>query len=175
MDTNSFWELIDKSRRASEGDLEQQIEELGVLLDDLSAEDIVEFQYIFGAHFHTTYTWPLWGAAYVIGGGFCSDDGFDYFRGWLISRGEKVFNVAQTNPDELVSLIQKSDEDVGCQVEGWQSVGVDAWCRKTGLEYSLFPSSSSLKYFAFPFSPSGVKWSVEDLDRLYPLLTKRFN
>lgn len=171
MNTNSFWELIDKSRRASEGDTEQQLEELGALLDDLSTEDIVEFQNIFDSHFQSSYTWPLWGAAYVIGGG-CSDDGFDYFRGWLISRGEKVFNAAQTNPDKLASLIQECDEDVGCQVEGWQSVGVDAWCRKTGLEYSAFPSSPPCVQSD---DPAGDEWSEEDLDRLYPQLAKRFS
>jgi hypothetical protein len=29
-----------------------------------------------------------WGAAYLANGG-CSDDGFDYFRGWLIGQGRK--------------------------------------------------------------------------------------
>jgi hypothetical protein len=171
MDTISFWKLIDISRRVSEGDPEQQLEELGVLLDKLPAEDIVEFQNIFDSHFHSSYTWPLWGAAYVIGGG-CSDDGFDYFRGWLISRGEEVFNTALAEPDKLASLIRESDEDVDCQVEGWQSVGIDAWCKKTGLEYSAFPSSPS---GVQSDGPVGDEWSEEDLDRLYPKLTKRFN
>lgn len=171
MDTTSFWNLIEKSRQASEGDPEHQLEELGALLDDLSAQDIVEFQNIFDSYFYSSYTWPLWGAAYVIGGG-CSDDGFDYFRGWLISRGERVFNAANAEPDKLALLVEESDEDTGCQVEGWQSVGIDAWCRKTGLEYSAFPSSPSEVQSD---GPAGDQWSEEDLDRLYPQLTKRFN
>ena len=36
-----------------------------------------------------SYRWDLWGAAYLANGG-CSDDGFDYFRGWLIGQGRKV-------------------------------------------------------------------------------------
>lgn len=35
-----------------------------------------------------TYDWDLWGAAYLINGG-ASDDGFDYFRGWLLSQGSE--------------------------------------------------------------------------------------
>ncbi|MBK1719577.1 DUF4240 domain-containing protein [Thiocystis violacea] len=170
MDTIAFWKLIDESRQASEGDPERQLEELGALLDALSAQEIVEFENMFDAHFQSSYTWPLWGAAYVIGGG-CSDDGFDYFRCWLISRGEKTFHAALTRPDELAFLIDESDEEVDCQVEGWQSVGIDAWCRKTGLEYSAFPSSPS---GAQSDGPLGDEWSEEDLDRLYPKLTKRF-
>lgn len=171
MDSTAFWKLIDKSRQAAEGDPEQQLEELGSLLDELSADEIVGFQHIFDSYFETSYTWPLWGAAYVIGGG-CSDDGFDYFRGWLISRGEKIFTAAVAAPDGLASLIEEGDEDVDCQAEGWQSVGVNAWCRKTGLEYSAFPSHPS---GIQADGPAGDEWSEEDLDRLYPKLAKRFN
>ncbi|MFT3734501.1 MAG: DUF4240 domain-containing protein [Rhodocyclaceae bacterium] len=170
MDVMSFWGLIDKSRRASDGDPEQQIEEMTALLDDLSTEEVVEFQHIFNAFFRSSYTWPLWGAAYVIGGG-CSDDGFDYFRGWLISRGEKAFNTALADPDKLGAFIKEEDEDLECQVEGWQSVGIDAWCRKTGQPYSAFPSSPPAAHMN---GPDGEEWAEEDLDHLYPKLVKRF-
>lgn len=169
MDNPTFWKLIDQSRRASDGDAEQQLDELGTLLDELSADEIADFHYIFYAYFLQSYTWPLWGAAYVIGGG-CSDDSFDYFRGWLISRGEKVFTSALAEPDSLAASITEEDEDVDCQVEGWQSVAVDAWCRKTGQDYSAFPRRQA----SWPDNPAGEEWDEDDLDRLYPKLAKRF-
>ena len=45
----------------------------------------------------------MWGAAYVIHGG-CSDDGFEYFRRWLISRGRKAYEAALADPDSLAQL-----------------------------------------------------------------------
>lgn len=45
-------------------------------------------------------TWNLWGAAYVINGG-CSDDCFEYFRGWLVLQGRETFERALANPDSL--------------------------------------------------------------------------
>jgi Protein of unknown function (DUF4240) len=171
MDTTEFWKLIDKSGRASDGDAEQQLEALGALLDELTAEDIIEFDNIFSSYFHLSYTWPLWGAAYVIGGG-CSDDSFDYFRGWLISRGEQVFAAAIAEPDELASLIEEGDEEIECQVEGWQSVAVDAWCRKTKQEYTAFPVKPG---HIHGNDPTGEEWDEDDLDRLYPKLSSRFN
>ncbi len=36
--------------------------------------------------------------AYIINGG-CSDDGFDYFLGWLIAKGRKYFEAALVNPE----------------------------------------------------------------------------
>ena len=34
----------------------------------------------------------------------CSDDGFDYFRGWLIARGRQAFDQAVADPDALANL-----------------------------------------------------------------------
>lgn len=170
MDTTTFWRLIDDSRQAADGDPEDQLEQLAVLLEALSPGDIVTFHRLFDAQFQASYTWPLWGAAYVIGGG-CSDDGFDYFRGWLISRGEAIFSAAMTDPDSLASAIQDTDEDVDCQVEGWQSVAVQAWCSTTGRASSAFPFTPVGPQAD---GPAGDAWSEEDLDRLYPMLSIRF-
>lgn len=50
-----------------------------------------------------SYRNPLWAAAYVINGG-CSDDGFDYFRGWLIVQGHGVYERVVADPDTLADL-----------------------------------------------------------------------
>ena len=171
MDTSAFWKLVDKARRMAEEDAEQQLKELAILLEALPTEEIVQFHYLFCSFFHASYTWPLWGAAYIIGGG-CSDDSFDYFRGWLISRGEKVFAAAVADPDKLASMIKEEDQDIDCQVEGWQSVAIDAWCKKTGQNDSAFPARPTE---GWPADPSGDEWAEKDLDHLFPKLAKRFN
>ena len=48
-----------------------------------SENDIIEFAKIFNTLYANSYQSNLWAVAYIINGG-CSDDGFDYFRGWLI-------------------------------------------------------------------------------------------
>jgi hypothetical protein len=45
----------------------------------------------------------LWAAAYLINGG-CSDDGFEYFRCWLIAQGRQVFEQSRAAPDSLAEL-----------------------------------------------------------------------
>jgi hypothetical protein len=50
-----------------------------------------------------SYRSSLWAAAYVINGG-CSDDGFDYFRGWLMLQGREAFGQAVADPDSLADL-----------------------------------------------------------------------
>jgi len=60
---------------------------LAALLSELDWQDILAFENRFNALHRASYTSHLWCAAYLMCGG-CSDDGFDYFRYWLISRGE---------------------------------------------------------------------------------------
>ncbi|MFF5497583.1 DUF4240 domain-containing protein [Streptomyces aquilus] len=36
--------------------------------------------------------------------GGCSDDGFDYFRGWPIAQGREDFERATADPDALAEL-----------------------------------------------------------------------
>ena len=48
-------------------------------------------------------TWDLWGAAYLVNGG-CSDDGFVYFRAWLISQGRAIYTAAVENPDSMAGV-----------------------------------------------------------------------
>ena len=50
-----------------------------------------------------SYREDLWGAAYLINGG-ASDDGFEYFRGWLMTQGRAVFARAVADPDSLAEL-----------------------------------------------------------------------
>ena len=72
-------------------------------LEKLRPEDIVSFDVHYDALRFRAYRKELWGAAYLMNGG-CSDDGFEYFRAWLISRGKKVYEQVLSDPDSLDSL-----------------------------------------------------------------------
>jgi hypothetical protein len=62
------------------------------------------------------------GAAYIIDGG-CSDDGFEYFRCWLISRGKETFIKLKANPDSLITLVVENEVCMNLKDFGmWQSM-----------------------------------------------------
>lgn len=73
------------------------------LLAARGAGEIIEAQRALWAPLAESYRSPLWAAAYLINGG-CSDDGFDYFRGWLVLQGRAVFERVVVEPDELAGL-----------------------------------------------------------------------
>jgi hypothetical protein len=179
MTSNFFWELINKSKMYGG----EQIEWLTKELINTNNEKIIQFEVEFRDKMDQSYTSSLWGAAFVVMGG-CSDDGFDYFRGWLISRGEEVFNQATKNPEFLAEYLSEDNlqEDVFApQLEEILSVASDAYIyKKTGTdEYdddinTEFVNELEARGYKFEVLDIELDWEEEDLEERYPLLWARF-
>jgi hypothetical protein len=92
MADDRFWELIGVSA-GYEADPGRQLEALGQILRELTPSEIEAFERAFQRQQRRAYSWDLWRAAHVLNGG-ASDDGFEYFQRWLISKGRKVFEAA---------------------------------------------------------------------------------
>lgn len=167
MDQATFWQLIDASRRAADGDPEQQMEALKEQLATLPEKEIVAFDRLFTEFWVRAYTWELWGAAYIMGAG-CSDDGFMDFRGWLVAKGEAVYRAALLDPESLAESVTDADGDG--QIEGFQYVAADAWAERTGRDPSEYPHPD----VARPSEPSGESWDEEEIAERFPRLTARF-
>jgi hypothetical protein len=81
-----------------------------------------------------SYRADLWAAAYIINGG-ASDDGFDYFRGWLIAQGRSAYEAALAAPDSLAELpAVVRAQQIGEDLWGEDILGVawDAYKAATG-------------------------------------------
>ncbi|UII56446.1 DUF4240 domain-containing protein [Cytobacillus spongiae] len=176
MHKHEFWSLIKASQREEEQN--------DWLTDRLVTEDldtILEFEVHLQRIMNESYQSNLWAAAYVIMGG-CSDDTFDYFRGWLIGQGEEVYNRVLQNPEYLAEYISddRLDEEGYPQNEELLSVGFDAYSLiKTGdLEwddslYDEFLSSLDEKRLSST-EDIDLNWEEDDLEELFPLLWERF-
>ncbi len=97
-----FWEIIHSIPEEAQ-DPDDRITHLRSALEKLSLEDLIGFEKTFRRLLNQAYSWDLWGAAYIVHGG-CSDDGFEYFRRWLVSRGREVYENSLANPDSLADL-----------------------------------------------------------------------
>jgi Protein of unknown function (DUF4240) len=77
--------------------------------------DVLDYHHIHSWLMAQFYRLALWGAAYLINGG-CSDDGFDYFRGWLLSQGHATWQAALADPDSLADhpqiRMRRPDQEV---------------------------------------------------------------
>jgi hypothetical protein len=163
MRTDEFWAVVDRAR----GDGAVGIDVVAKrAVADLSArepDDILAWDRHLAKVMTASYVENLWAAAYLINGG-CSDDGFDYFRGWLIAHGRDVFARAVREPDSLADLpavraaaASRADFD-GEEV---LSIGVDAYLAVTGEEpppdrYDDAPALPSVEEF----------WDFDDEDEM---------
>jgi hypothetical protein len=174
MQAGRFWELIGRTVR-HEADQDRQLEALRQVLSDLTAAEIEAFERAFHEQQRRAYSWDLWGAAYVMNGG-ASDDGFEYFQRWLISKGRDVFEAAIADPDSLATLIA-SDSTGEYEFEGFAHIAGSIWREKTGID-PLTDAQGRFPYTGAPpaSKPSGVPFE-EDADHLakrYPKLWARF-
>lgn len=129
MDAKAFWEVIDTAREEAGLDDNAFMSSLAHKLQVLPDEALIGFDHQLQQQMDRAYTSDLWGAAYVINGG-CSDDGFAYFRGWLIAQGSQVFEMAVRNPETLAFHLElRKDEGLphrDLELEDLLYLGVEA-------------------------------------------------
>ncbi len=174
MSDDQFWALVDRSA-AHEADPGRQMAVLAAELDKLSPEAVMAFEFAFYKQMTRAYDLDLWGAAYVINGG-ASDDGFEYFRRWLISRGRTTFEETLADPDSLADRLPR-DAEGPAEFEEFSYVAMDVWSRKTGRSLDDFGALTVDAMAAMTEAePSGEPFE-EDEDALaarYPRLWARF-
>ncbi|MBO4207328.1 DUF4240 domain-containing protein [Micromonospora echinofusca] len=141
MRTDEFWAVIERARTGADGRVGTIAERVTAELADRDPAEIVGFDRHLARVLAASYREDLWGAAYLINGG-CSDDGFDYFRGWLMAQGRAVFARAVTEPDSLAELpVVRRAAATGEEFEGGEmlSVALHAYQRATGTELPTDP------------------------------------
>ncbi|MFF3905168.1 DUF4240 domain-containing protein [Streptomyces sp. NPDC001848] len=170
MDETEFWELMDASREAAEGDPEEQADMLVERLLQLDPESVLDFARHFESRFNRSYRWDLWGAAWVLLDG-ASDDAFDSFRCWLIGQGRHVFEGALHDPDSLADLLEDFDEEIDGEGEELGYAADEAYEQLTGTE------TPDLDIPPTPAEPEGTPFDLEQdsvLAERYPRLWDRF-
>jgi hypothetical protein len=164
-----FWQLIDATREAADGDPDEQADALVDRLAQLTPDDVVDFARLFEARFQRAFTVDLWGAAHLLLGG-ASEEDFDFFRCWLIGQGREVYEGAVHHPDELAELVPDFDEDEDGDAEDLGYAADEAHEQLTGLPLPELGLEQ-------PDGPEGAPLDFEDPDvmaKQYPRLWERY-
>lgn len=163
MDEQAFWKIVDEAKAEAGDDLEARADSLSDALRELAASEVQGFQRQFDLMMKRAFRWDLWGAAYLMNGG-CSDDGFHYFREWLISEGRQAFETALADPDSLAESADYENYELESfgyvALEVLQTMGVAPLARDPALSQS---------------KPSGDPWDEDDLAAMFPKLAARFD
>jgi hypothetical protein len=141
VDSGQFWKLIADARHQVPDvtDSRAIAARAAALLSTCSREEIIAAGEVLRTLLAESYRGPLWAAAYMINGG-CSDDGFDYFRGWLIVQGQEVFERIVADPDALADLpIVRAERIGGARLECEETlyIAYRAYRKAAGEDYPM--------------------------------------
>lgn len=162
-----WWELIERSRKGAEGNDEQAQQLVTLLTAELSGDEILEFDKFLHERVRDAFRSDLWAIAYIMNGG-CSDDGFDYFLGWLICKGRQHYEAALVNPEHAANGVGPDGGAFENEVVFWGPAR--AWAAKTGNPHD--------DYFKFaPSVPRSLQGELFDEDTVHdehPEIAKKF-
>jgi hypothetical protein len=167
-----FWNIIARARRQAKGNIGRLEAAIRKELRRLAPEKLIAFEQAFNRQLDRAYMWDLWAAAFLMQGG-CSDDGFFYFRGWLVSQGHSAYISAITNPDTLADFANPDDdeEDMVRDESGEQFLYVarEVYQEKTGHEMPMQKMKHEL---------IGKRWRFEndaEMAKRLPRLAEIYN
>lgn len=173
LDEDLYWQIIDKSlKNTSNQDDQEQF--LIKEIFNLTPTQIIGFRLRTDKLLYDTYNSEMWCAGYIMNGG-CSDDSFEYFRNWVISRGKETYYNAKQNPDNLISEIVEEAEFY--DFESFWYVALEAFQHKTGkdlydyIDYDNFKTSEG----AYPqFEFTWEEENPESWKKICPKLFEKF-
>jgi hypothetical protein len=177
MPEDKFWGLIAASRSESGGDSEGQESALTALLHELPLNDLITFQNRYRQLRGQAYTWPLWGAVYIINGG-CSDDGFCYFRDWLITQGREVYTNTLADPEWLADFkFPEEETNLDGDIISSKAIFAEEMAYVADSVFEKRTGQHLPAEFAENNEITGPEWKEEgdDLARMFPKLWKECN
>jgi hypothetical protein len=130
MTLDAFWKIIGEVRNSTKR--ASEIPEW--LIEHLSQHDdneIAEFDGRLRECMHRSYDAQLWLGAVILLGG-CGDDGFDYFRAWLISQGREAFESALADADSMAAFEHFDGEFGVPRLENLLYAPIEAFIKRTG-------------------------------------------
>lgn len=169
LDETIFWNIVDASvKNAQNQDVQESF--LVKEIEKLTPKQMIGFRLRTDKLLYDTYNSEMWCAGYIMNGG-CSDDGFEYFRNWIISRGKDTYYKAKENPDSLISEFVEGEDYY--DFESFWYVALTAFKNQTGKELYDYISddfkTTEGNYPNFEFT-----WKEEEPETMKAICPKLF-
>jgi len=165
-----FWGIVEKSLEDTWGEEEQE-EKLIQEIAKLSPKEMIGFRLRTDKLLYDTYNSAMWCAGYLMNEG-CSDDGFEYFRNWLISRGKETYYQAKENPDHLIEEV--SADQSFYDFESFWYVALEAFQRKTGMNLYDYIDEDRFLTKESNYPQMEFNWEEDDPESMQAVCPKLF-
>ena len=176
MDEEQFWAIVQTAVDEAGNDEDEYLEVAKRELSKLSLKEMIGFRLRTDKLLYDSYTSEMWCAGYLMNGG-CSDDGFEYFRLWVISRGRKVYEAAMANPDNLIDYIGDDDEMDFFEFESFWYVALEAFEEAVDAELYDYIDDENFKTCEGNYPNFEFNWEEdepESMQKLCPRLFEKF-
>lgn len=177
MNEDQFWAIVQKAVDEAGDDEDEYLEVVMHELSKLSLKEMVGFRLRTDKLLYDSYTSEMWCAGYLMNGG-CSDDGFEYFRLWVISRGRTVYEAALANPDNLIDYIAEDAEVDFFEFELFWYAAIDAFEEATEADLYDYIDDDNFTTREGNYPNFEFNWDEEDpesMKKLCPRLFERFD
>ncbi|WP_067141248.1 DUF4240 domain-containing protein [Oceanivirga salmonicida] len=166
LNEDTFWNIIELSLENTEN-IDEQKEFLISELGKMSIQETLGFKLRLNDLTNNIHTSQMWCAAYLMNGG-CSDDGFDYFKNWVVSKGKDTYYRAKENPDSLSECFNQENEGE-FEFESLDYVAVEVFEKKTGKSIYDYMPKASFNRNEFEFN-----WNEDDTESMKAICPKIF-
>ena len=176
MDEEQFWTIVQTAVDEAGDDEDEYLEVAKRELSKLSLKEMVGFRLRTDKLLYDSYTSEMWCAGYLMNGG-CSDDGFEYFRLWVISRGRKAYEAAMANPDNLIDYIGDDDEMDFFEFESFWFVALEAFEEAVDAELYDYVDDDNFKTCEGNYPNFEFNWEEDEpksMQKLCPRLFEKF-
>jgi len=175
MNENEFWTLIDNSRAQTSKDDDAFLELLQSKLQALSKEEIVEFECLLRKMIIQIDHFDVMAVQKIVDGSV-SDDGYLYFRAWVVSQGKEAYYKILNDTDNTATLFDTNE--AFHELELLLYVAESAY---KNIEKSICKESPrsicidrGFDYEGIELTTKGEDWEEEDLPKRFPKLWDRW-
>ena len=176
MDEEQFWAIVQTAVDEAGDDEAEYLDVVKRELSKLSLKEMIGFRLRTDKLLYDSYTSEMWCAGYLMNGG-CSDDGFEYFRLWVISRGRKVYEAAMANPDNLIDYIDDDAEMDFFEFELFWYAALEAFEEAVDAELYDYVDDDNFKTCEGNYPNFEFNWEEDDpesMQKLCPRLFEKF-
>lgn len=168
MDTDRFWQLVD---RAASTDPVAAAESLRGALSALPPDEVLSFETEFVRQMGRSNTQVHLAAAETVMG-YTSEDVFVSFRTWVLAQGRTVYDAFVTDPDSLAAHGPDDDEQIGGS-ELLEGVALDVWSAQTHRD--PFADGSGVPVGASVYEePTGARLTDKERLARFPRLAAAY-
>ena len=177
MNEQAYWQLINNAAEKAAGDEDVLAGIISANLEKLSADDILKFMEIQAGFMQKANCYNAMYAYSIFEGMplcnvekdefYVSEDGFLYFRLWLIYQPEAVYNGVLGNPDYLADILNPNDEPFYELIAG---TAIELYFAKSGS----FELPESYMEAMSDDSVQGIRYPVKELPERFPKLWAKF-